>query len=219
MLARNPTLTAGRVQSILEGTTREFPLGTACRAGGICGAGLLDAGAAVASTPPFSAVVPPNAIPVLEYYSPILDHYFMTASLDEIAYLDVNHPAGFQRTGSVFFGYPSPFLAPPGVHPVCRFYGTGLINSHFFSASPAECQFVAARWPGLWLLELSEAFWIEVPDAFGNCRDGTLPIYRFFNNRQDANHRHTPDLSVRRAMVNRGWVPEGAGGIAFCSPI
>ena len=48
---------------------------------------------------------------------------------------------------------------------------------------------------------------------------GTIPVYRFFNNRQDANHRHTPDLSVRRAMINRGWVPEGNGGVAFCSPI
>ena len=219
MLARNPTLTAGRVQSILEGTSREFPLGTACRAGNICGAGLLDAGTAVASTPPSSAVVPPNAVVVLEYYSPLLDHYFITADLNEISYLDVSHPAGYQRTGSVFFAYPGPILAPPGVRPVCRFYAGGLIDSHFFTANAAECQFVVARWPGVWNLELPEAFWIEVPDAFGNCRDGTIPIHRFFNNRRDANHRHTPDLSVRRAMINRGWVPEGAGGVAFCSPI
>ena len=59
MLARNPTLTAGRVLSILQGTTREFPLGTQCRAGSLCGAGLLDAGAAVASTPPASGIESP----------------------------------------------------------------------------------------------------------------------------------------------------------------
>jgi len=219
MLARNPTLTAGRAQSILEGTTREFPIGTSCRAGAICGAGILDAGAAVASTPPNAAVIPPNAIPVIEYYDAALDHYFMTGDPEEIAVIDTTMRDVYQRTGTVFFAYPGTFLAPPGVQPVCRFAAGGLIQSHFFSASAAECSFVQARWPGVWNLELTAAFYIEVPDGFGNCRDGTIPVYRFFNNRHDANHRHTPDLSVRRAMVNRSWVPEGNGGIAFCSPV
>jgi hypothetical protein len=125
----------------------------------------------------------------------------------------------YERTGTVFFAYPDAFLAPPAVQPVCRFYAGGLIDSHFFTANAAECQFVIARWPGTWNLESYAAFWIEVPDASGACREGTIPIYRFFNNRQDANHRHTPDLSVRRAMVNRGWVPEGPNGVALCSPI
>jgi len=44
-------------------------------------------------------------------------------------------------------------------------------------------------------------------------------VYRFFDNRRDANHRYTVDLSVRRAMQNRQWVSEGAGGVAFCSAI
>ena len=219
MLARNPTLTAGRVLSILQGTTREFPLGTQCRAGSLCGAGLLDAGAAVASTPPASATIPPNAIPVIEYYRADNDHYFVTADPNEVAYLDVHMRGVYERTGTVFFAYPDSFLAPPAVQPVCRFYAGGLIDSHFFTANAAECQFVIARWPGTWNLESYAAFWIEVPDANGACREGTIPIYRFFNNRQDANHRHTPDLSVRRAMVNRGWVPEGPNGVALCSPI
>ncbi|MBA3505804.1 MAG: hypothetical protein H0T80_08510, partial [Betaproteobacteria bacterium] len=44
---------------------------------------------------------------------------------------------------------------------------------------------------------------------------------RFFNNRRDANHRYSNDLSVRRAMINRAWVPEGNGanGVVFCSAI
>ena len=51
------------------------------------------------------------------------------------------------------------------------------------------------------------------------CPADTLPVYRFFNNRNDANHRYTVDRSVRRAMLNRGWVPEGNGkeAVAFCS--
>jgi len=219
MLARNSLLTSGRVLSILQGTSRAFPYGTTCGAGTVCGAGLLDAGAALAATLPATAVIPPNAVPIIEYYRPDIDHYFITADVNEVAYIDTFLRGVFQRTGIVFFGYLDAFLAPPGVKPVCRFYAAGLINSHFFTASLAECQFVQQRWPGTWFLETPAAFYIETPDATGQCRSGTIPVYRFFNNRQDANHRHTPDLSVKRAMNNRGWVPEGANGVAFCSPV
>ena len=73
----------------------------------------------------------------------------------------------------------------------------------------------------MWSLQSSAAFWVEVPDVAGSCREGTLPVYRFFNGRRDANHRHTIDLSVRRAMLNRAWVPDGKGvnGAAMCSLI
>jgi len=219
MLARNGNLTSGRVLSILQGTSREFPFGTSCRAGTVCGAGLLDVGVAIASTVPATQTIPPNAVPIIEYYRPDLDHYFITADVNEVAFIDTFLRDTYQRTGVVFFGYLDAFLAPPGVRPVCRFYAGGIINSHFFTASAAECQFVQQHWAGTWFLETPAAFYIEVPDGEGACRDGTIPVYRFFDNRQDANHRHTPDLSVKRAMINRGWVPEGVNGVAFCSPI
>ena len=102
---------------------------------------------------------------------------------------------------------------------MCRFFAAGLINSHFFSASAYECQFVLTHWPGTWHLETPTSFYIQVPDSDGHCPGGTLPVYRFFNNRNDANHRYTVDRSVRRAMLNRSWVPEGNGpkSVAFCS--
>ena len=75
MLARDPTLTAGRVLSILQGTARDFPLNSICRNGNVCGAGLLDAGLAMASTIPGGAVPPPGAFTVVEYYRADLDHY------------------------------------------------------------------------------------------------------------------------------------------------
>lgn len=133
-------------------------------------------------------------MPVLEYYDAGSDHYFITADPNEIAYLNLYMPQ-WQRTGAVFFAYPAAFLAPPGAQPVCRFYAGGLIGSHFFTAKGAECAFVQSRWAGVWTLENPAVFYIEVPDSNGACRDGTIPIHRFFNNRQDANHRHTPDLS------------------------
>jgi serine protease len=223
MLARNPTLTPGRILGILQGTSREFPSATVCRTSGLCGTGMLDAGQALAATPPANANPPAGAVAVIEYYNPTLDHYFITASPVEIANLDTAPAGSFQRTGYFFYAYPDLASAPAGAQPVCRFYAGGntLINSHYFSANPAECAYVQSRWQGTWLLEQYDAFYVLLPSAAGTCPDTTMPVHRFFNNRRDANHRYTIDLSVKRAMVNRAWVPEGngPGAVAFCSPI
>jgi serine protease len=219
MLARNPLLTAGRVLDIVTGTARDFPADSICAQASVCGSGMLDAGAAIAGTVPGGSTPPPGAFQVVEYYNAIYDHYFITAQPAEIAYLDTVLAGSFQRTGLYFYAYLSPIIAPPDARPVCRFFAAGLINSHFFTASASECNFVLANWPGTWFLETPSAFYIQVPDSTGRCPTGTLPVYRFFNNRNDANHRYTVDLSVRRAMLNRSWVPEGNGpnAVAFCS--
>jgi hypothetical protein len=71
------------------------------------------------------------------------------------------------------------------------------------------------------VFENPAAFYVLLPDAGGNCQAGTVPVYRFFDNRNDANHRYSIDQTVRRAMINRKWVPEGTGpnAVIFCSPI
>ena len=58
-----------------------------------------------------------------------------------------------------------------------------------------------------------------LPDVNGNCPAGMLPVYKFFDGRQDANQRHTIDLSVARAMANRAWIAQGFGPnhVAMCS--
>jgi serine protease len=221
MLARNPLLAPGRVFDIVTGTTRDFPVGSLCSQPGVCGSGMLDTGAAVASTFPGTTTPPAGTYPVVEYYRADLDHYFITATPAEVNYVDTYLSGIFQRTGYYFYAYLSPFDAPAGARPVCRFYAGAdvQINSHYYTADANECQFVLTRWPGIWNLETAAAFYIQVPDTDGVCPDGTLPVYRFFNNRRDANHRYTVDLSVRRAMINRGWVPEGNGpnSDVFCS--
>jgi serine protease len=219
ILARNPMLTSGQVFSIMENTARPFASGSTCDIVPTCGPGILDAGVAVTSTAPAISTPPQFAVTVVEYYRADLDHYFMTASIAEQNYVDTYLPM-FQRTGLLFYAYPEPFFAPPSARPVCRFYAAGLINSHFFTASQVECQYVLNHYPGIWKLEDAATFYIQVPDNNGVCPDNTLPVYRFFDNRNDANHRYTVDLSVRRAMLNRGWVPEGNGpnGVVFCSP-
>jgi len=224
MFARNANLTAGQVLNILTSTSRTFPFGSICAQSAACGSGLLDASLALQSTIPAINMAPPGTVPVIEYYRSDRDHYFMTADPAEIAYVDnVLYPI-FQRTGEVFFAWLDPSRAPPNtpLQSVCRFYSPlPLIDSHFYTAIPSECQYVIANWPGIWNLETFAAFYVLMPDANGVCPNGSLPVYRFFDNRADANHRHTIDLTVRRTMLNRLWAQEGLGpnGVAFCSPL
>ncbi len=222
IFARNANLTPGQVLSIVTSTARPFPAGSQCALGGSCGVGLLDAGLALQSTIPAADSAPPGAVPVVEYYRADLDHYFMTATPLEIAALDAQAPL-IQRTGQVFYAWPDPSLAPAGTlpQPVCRFQSPlPLINSHIFTAIASECQFIIANWQGIWNLESPAVFYVLLSDDNGACPAGTTPIFRFFNNRNDANLRHTRDLTVRREMLNKQWAPNGFGpnGVAFCTP-
>ena len=221
MIARNANLTPGQVLGIISGTARSFSEAGSCARGPACGGGLLDAGVALLGTVSGSSMAPPGTVAVIEYYRADADHYFMTANPADIAFIDANLPL-FQRTGEVFFAWVNRALAPANAVPVCRFYSPlPLIDSHFYTPFANECLFVQLRWPGVWVLENPAAFYVILPDAAGNCQAGTLPVYRFFDNRADANHRHTVDLTVRRAMINRKWVPEGVGpnAVAFCAPV
>lgn len=160
---------------------------------------------------------------VVEYYDRALDHYFLTISPAEINDLDSGVHAGWERTGLRFLAYPS---AVPGTNPVCRFYRTpGYGDSHFYSASPPECQAVIdqpKKYPG-WTFESPNVFYLALPDqASGACPGGTEPVWRFFNQRT-TNHRYTTDHAIRDEM--RGdpatWVPEGYGpdSVIMCAPV
>ena len=54
----------------------------------------------------------------------------------------------------------------------------------------------------------------------GTCPIGTVPVYRVFSNRPDANHRYMIDRAVRDQMVARGWLAEGDGPdlVVMCAP-
>lgn len=165
---------------------------------------------------------------VIEYYNPWLDHYFMTPLANEIALLDAGAFTGWNRTGRVFEGFASPqTAAPAAVDPVCRFYIPPQHgDSHFFSASPAECAAVLAKigtdpdYSG-YIEETPAEFFIALPDTVtGACAPGMLPVYRLWNGRADSNHRYTTDFATRAAMLARGYVAEGYGplGVAMCTP-
>ena len=221
VIARNSTLTPGRILDLLTRTARPFAAGTTCViANLLCGPGILDIGFALQSTLSGTQTAPPGTVAVIEYYRADLDHYFITADPAEAAFVDAVLGAIFQRTGEIFYAWANPALAPPGAKPVCRFY-SAVFNSHYFTADAFECQFIIANWVGVWALESFAAFYTVLPDANGQCLAGMAPVYKFLDDRQDANQRHTIDLSVQRAMINRAWVPVGFGPnhVAFCSPI
>ena len=145
----------------------------------------------------------------VEYYNPDLDHYFITATQDEVDALDAGHFAGWERTGASLDVYDS---GTASGNPVCRFYLPPQYgDSHFYSASPSECAQVAQKFPGF-SYESKEAFRSVTPDSeTGACPQDMVPIYRLWNNRSDSNHRYTVDRLTRDEMVANGYVAEGYG--------
>jgi len=155
---------------------------------------------------------------VIEFYNAALDHYFMTALQSEIDALDAGQPAGWMRTGLTFNAYPQ---TTGNANPVCRLYlPPAYGDSHFYSASPAECADVSSRFP-FFRSESAAVFYIALPDpASGACATGTAAVYRVWNKRADTNHRYTTSPVVRDRMIAAGWVAEGYGSdaVIMCSP-
>ena len=153
----------------------------------------------------------------VEYYHPILRHYFLTASPAEMAFVESGGAgAGWVATGGRFGVYANAGDAP-GLSPVCRFYGTPGVgpNSHFYTANLDECAFVKTL-PG-WSFE-AVAFHVPTP-AGGACTEGTTPVYRTYNRgaaRNDSNHRLTVDPTAQARMVAAGHADEG---IVMCAPL
>ena len=161
--------------------------------------------------------------PVIEYYDASLDHYFVTQVAAEVAALDAGQFPGWVRTGQSFLAY-VPGQSDNRGHPICRYYGlpSAGLDSHFYSASGAECFEVAVRFSDAWKLESNDAFEIPFPDRLtGSCPTNTVPVYRLWNARIDSDHRYTTDPSTKQAMIAKGWLPEGYGPdqVVMCAPL
>jgi serine protease len=240
LLSVNPALTPQQVRQALQATSNAFPTTGGDNGDGTpvlqctppqysgatpvdqlqcycttstCGAGMLNAGAAVSAmqaTPP--------AVPVIEYYWAARDHYFISANPAEIAALDAAPPGGWVRTGQSFNAYAQPrgFASR-----ACRFYIPAPYgDSHYFSASPEECSAVQVKFP-MFAFETPSAFYVNLPDLnTGACPAGTIPVYRLWDNRADTNHRYTTSAAIRDQMLARGYLPEGYGldRVAMCAP-
>ena len=99
-------------------------------------------------------------------------------------------------------------------------------NSHFFSASPAECNIVQQKsttdpnYSG-YVFESPSVFFVALPDTTtGACPAGTAPVYRLWNQRADSNHRYTGAPAIKAQMIAAGYVAEGYGpnAVIMCAP-
>lgn len=169
---------------------------------------------------------PPMPVTAVEFYNAGLDHYFISALQPDIDALDSGRLAGWTRTGQSFKVYPSAAIGGAGVNPVCRIYiPPALGDSHFFSASPQECNETRAKFPAF-SFESPAVFYIALPVTTpgpnaGACPAGTIPVYRAFDNRADANHRYTTSRAIRDQMVAMGYIAEGYGddAVIMCAPV
>jgi serine protease len=214
MLAVAPGLSAVELRERLKASTRAFPAGSTCITAG-CGAGILDAQSAVRAALATTGVFPP--ISVVEYYNANLDHYFITWADAEIALLDAGTTLkGWTRTQRTFKAFTS---ANAGTTALCRIYiPPGKGDGHYFGRDQVECDGTIGKNPDF-VLESPNFFYLH-PASAGACAIGTVPVYRVFSNRVDANHRYTTDRAVRDAMVAKGWLAEGDGPdtVVMCAP-
>jgi hypothetical protein len=160
----------------------------------------------------------------VEFYNATLQHYFMSTAPGEINDLDTGVHVGWERTGLRFNAYNTQVA---GTSPVCRFYRAPAFgDSHFYSASPAECAATAAAHPVDWIYESPAVFYIFLPDpTTGACPANTQPVWRFFNQRT-TNHRYTTEVAEHEDMLSdpSTWVPEGYGPdpsnlVIMCAPL
>jgi hypothetical protein len=161
------------------------------------------------SAPPFWFQVE-----AIEFYHAGFDHYFLSANADEIFALDTGYFAGWARTGERIRVYEAGNFTDATVRPVCRYYGlpSAGLDSHFYSADPAECYRVNRDYGTEWQIESGNVFQIALPDkTTGHCPIAGVPVYRVFNKRSDANHRYTTKTAIRTQMEAAGWIREGYG--------
>ena len=172
-----------------------------------------------------AAAAPALPITVVEYFNAGLEHYFVTGLAPDIDALDSGRTAGWSRTGQSFKAFPSQASGGAGVNPACRFYIPPQHgDSHFFSASPAECAMVLEKtqtdpnYSG-YAYESPNVFYVALPDPItGACPTGTAAVYRLWNGRADSNHRYTTDLAIKAQMLTLGYFAEGYGpdSVSLC---
>lgn len=155
----------------------------------------------------------------VEYYHAGYGHYFVTALPQEVAALDAGVFVGWSRTGLSFDVLAVDEAASSNV---CRFWsGQTFVtkSSHFYTPFDWECAIVKRNRD--WVYE-GEVFSMMLPDSAGNCRGGTIPLYRLYNDGQTGapNHRYSTSLAVRSDMIAQGWIAEGSGiGVIGCVPV
>jgi hypothetical protein len=170
------------------------------------------ASAAFANVVALTSFPASGLVVAVEYRHAALDRYVLVVNDDEVAALDRGAFAGWERSIGAVAVWPTRASAPPGAVPVCRFYSP-VHTSHFLTVDHDECDNLEAAWPGTWVLENREAFFVLAPDPrVPICPGGTQPLYRLYRASPGPSHRYVTGSALRIAMVAVGWVQEGPSG-------
>jgi hypothetical protein len=155
----------------------------------------------------------------VEYYYAGWNFYFVTSFPDEIAALDGGAFGGaWKRTGQTFTVWTQP---AGGALPTCRFFSTNFSpkSSHFYTPYASEC--AGLKQNAGWQYE-AVAFYLQLPDANGQCAPGSVILFRLYNDGMGGapNHRFTTDVATFNQMRAAGWIFEGDGrtGALACVP-
>ena len=149
---------------------------------------------------------------ITEFVNDFTGHYFLADARDTGSLLQGGAGGGWRLTGHQFQLYNIGYGTD-----VCRFYAPGP-NTHFYTASAAECSALRDHPEYGWIYE-GVKFGVDVP-VDGQCAGPTLN--RWYNNRfafNDSNHRYVDaaDTVSRDELIARGWTNEGPVFCAFTS--
>jgi hypothetical protein len=153
-------------------------------------------------------VKPPASGAAIEYHNPRFGDYFLTSAPGEIAQLDADPGAGWQRTGQFFLVEGS---AAAGTVPMCRFY-SGIAYApyaaHFYTPFADEC--ASLRAGTTWIYE-GTVFPVR-PSSDGLCPAGTRPLWRLYDRGQGGapRHRFTVSQRLRYELWSQGWLEESS---------
>lgn len=147
----------------------------------------------------------------VEYYQLDDERYFTTADATEIAALDAGLFPGWYRTGS---RYRVRTGASTDAMPICRIFvpaAPGRREFHFYSRSPAACAAELGKRGGF---DEGVVFYAPVPDASGQCAEGTAPVWKLAAAGGPA-FAYTPNAKRRDTLAANGYA---ITGVEFCVP-
>lgn len=152
------------------------------------------------------ALLAKGVVTAVEYFHVNDERYFTTANATEVAALDAGLFPGWRRTG---MRYRVRSSASTDAMPICRVFvpGTdGQRGFHFYSRSPAECAATLSRFNGY---DEGVVFYASVPDANGQCAEGTAPVWRL-TTAQGPAFAYTPNAGRRDTLTANGFTVSGA---------
>src|SRR5690606_28395129 len=100
----------------------------------------------------FTIAPPPPTQQAYTFFHPAIDHFFVTADDDERNIVLGNGDRDWISADFGFNVWHADDPAPSTAMPVCRFY-SALVNSHFYTASEAECEGLKDNPDSGWIYE------------------------------------------------------------------